>query len=210
MSPLYSLCWRVSPSAPAIARAVVTDNPATARQFLSFLLDRGDLTDAAGLWATLIARKWVVADSGAPNNPTFARLPLPVAFDWALPSVEGLHSWTGSSGLESELSGNEPENCTIAEQVISLPPGAYQFLYKYRTTNIEPRTGIQWQVIDIGSGAPIAVSPDLSSETLTSESVTFNLTASIARLRLVYRRALGTPRITGSLVVISTAIRKRP
>ena len=61
-----------------------------------------------------------VADLTVPNNGAFLREPLPVSFDWALPEYQGLHSWPGASGLETEFSGSEPDGCTIAEQIVVL------------------------------------------------------------------------------------------
>ncbi len=91
-----------------------------------------------------------------PNNPNFARPPLPTNFDWELSSYPGLHSWTGTSGLEIEFTGTQPENCSIAEQTLVLMPGRYTMNYSYRTVDIAPDTGIQWQVIDVKSGAVLS------------------------------------------------------
>ncbi len=245
MSALFQLCWRVNPDGEFIAKSVLTDNPATIRQYLDFLLTKGevravaevaprllqrgdgevdrtllldtinrliaagDAGSASMLWRHLIDRRWVVADATAPNNATFMRQPLPVAFDWILPDREGLHSWPGPSGLEVEFSGRQPEDCEVTEQIVPLSPGDYDFLSSYRTTDIAPGTGLRWQITDAGSNALLAASADLSSPTLKTESTMFTVTATtpLIRLRLQYQRASGTPRIEGMLVVISTAIR---
>jgi len=167
---------------------------------------------AKALWNVLIEKHWVVADSGAPNNPNFARVPLPVRFDWALSSSVGLHSWPGPSGLETEFSGEEPEICTIAEQVVVLPPGNYKLESSYRTDAISPQTGLRWQIVAEGSGKVLAESPDLSSEALSRADMAFSIPpeASLIRLRLQYERALGTPRISGTLVIPSVQIQARP
>ena len=171
-------------------------------------IDQGDTTSAISLWRMLADRRWVVADRTLPNNAVFAREPLPVAFDWSLPSYEGLHSWPGPSGLEVELTGREPENCVVAEQAVPVTAGEYELKYSYRTRDIAPETGLHWQIQDSLSGAILAVSPDLSHETLKTDSVTFlaGQTRPLVRLRLAYARALGTPRISGMLVVVSTAL----
>ena len=166
---------------------------------------------ARALWNALIDKHWVVADPGAPNNPNFARDPLPVGFDWALSSYPGLHSWPGPSGLETEFSGSQPENCTIVEQAIVLPPGNYELEYSYRTEGIPPDTGLQWQIIAAGSEVVPAESPDLSSEAMTGGIMRFSIppNGSLVHLRLQYRRRLGTPRISGTLVVPSVRIHLR-
>lgn len=166
---------------------------------------------AKTLWNALIERRWVAADAGAPNNPSFVRDPLPVSFDWTLDSYAGLHSWPGPSGLVSEFSGGQPEDCTIAEQSIVLVPGNYEMEYSYRTDEIPADTGVRWEIVDGDSERVLAESPDLSSELLSRAFVEFSIPseASLIHLRLQYHRALGTPRISGTLVVASVQIHAR-
>lgn len=176
------------------------------------LLNANEGDGAKSLWNVLIERKWIVAEKSAPNNPDFARDPLPVGFDWALPSSSGLHSWPGPSGLETEFSGDEPESCTVAEQAIVLSPGNYEMDFRYHTEDIPPATGLRWQIIDAGSGKVQAESPDLSSASLIDVRLPFSIAsdASLVRLRLQYQRAVGTPRISGTLVIPSVHIYARP
>jgi hypothetical protein len=158
------------------------------------LVAANDAAAANALWHLLIEQHWVVADATVPNNADFVREPLPVSFDWTLPEYPGLHSWPGSSGLETEFTGSQPEDCTVAEQAVALTPG------------------IRWQIIDAKSNTVLADSPDLSSDTLNHSALAFSVPpgASLLRLRLAYRRALGTPRISGMLVVLSTQIQAHP
>jgi hypothetical protein len=175
------------------------------------LVDANDADSANALWKLLIEKHWVVADTTVPNNSDFMREPLRVSFDWSLPEYPGLHSWPGASGLETEFTGSQPEECTIAEQAISLAPGSYTFAYVYHTSDIPPATGIRWQIIDANSKTVLADSPYLSSDALSHSALTFNVPpgTSILRLRLGYKRALGTPRISGILVVLSAKIQAR-
>jgi tetratricopeptide (TPR) repeat protein len=205
------------PAAAEIAgRLVQAGNRETDASQVFSVIDRliaarqGDV--AKSLWNQLIEKHWVVADTGAPNNPNFAREPLPVQFDWALASNNGLHSWPGPSGLETEFSGDEPENCTIAEQTELLAPGNYALVSSYRSEGIAPDTGLRWQILAAGSDKVLAESPDLSSESLNHVTFAFSISpeASLIDLRLAYRRALGTPRISGTLVVPSIQIQARP
>jgi tetratricopeptide (TPR) repeat protein len=171
-----------------------------------------DGQSAKAVWGAMIAKHWVVAEQGLPDNPNFNREPLPVGFDWALPSSTGIQSVPGPSGLETEFSGLEPEQCTIAEQAVVLGPGNYQMDYSYRTVGIPPGSGLQWQVVAGGAGKVLARSSDLSSESPTRARLTFSLPAavSLADLRLVYQRALGTVPISGSLVISSVHIHPLP
>ncbi len=171
-----------------------------------------DATAANEVWHDLIQHQWVVADSSVPNNPDFARDPLPVGFDWSLPSYTGLHSWPGPSGLAVEFTGDEPESCTIADQIVSLSPGNYRLEYAYRTSGIAPDTGIKWQILDAKTGAVLAETPSLSSDTLQHATLRFSVPqgAPLLRLHLGYQRALGTTRVTGTLAIQSTRIRPNP
>jgi len=175
---------------------------------INSLVAANDATAANGLWHQLIDRHWVVADTTVPNNPQFMREPLPVSFDWSLPEYHGLHSWPGPSGLETEFTGSQPEDCTVAEQVVALAPGNYTLAYDYHTAKIPPATGVQWQILDARSNTVFAESPDLSSDALAHATLSLSVPpgASLLRLRLRYQRALGTPRVSGSLVAVSSKI----
>jgi tetratricopeptide (TPR) repeat protein len=172
------------------------------------LVAANDATAANTLWTLLIGQHWIAADKIAPNNGNFMREPLPVSFDWFLPEYPGLHSWPAPTGLEVEFSGNEPEDSTIAEQTMTLLPGSYTMSYAYRTLDIPPSTGIQWKIIDTKSNIILLTSPDLSSDTLTHVTLPFSVPprSYLLRLQLSYLRTLGTPRISGTLVVRSIHI----
>jgi hypothetical protein len=193
-------------------RLVRVGDPATDRVFLMGAVNRlvaaNKGAGANGVWNSMVDHHWVAADSTVPNNWEFNREPLPVAFDWSLPEYPGLHSWPGSSGLETEFTGEEPENCIIAEQYVTLAPGRYSLSYTYHTNGIAPGTGIHWQVLDAKTGTTVAESEALSSETQAQKSWSFAIPDGVPmqRLRLAYQRTLGTPRISGTLLVISTRI----
>ena len=186
----------------------------TDRPLLFYILNRLISMNSAKpsviLWRHLIEKKWVVAGSALPNNGDFAREPISVSFDWSLNEFDGLHSWPGSSGLETEFSGSEPETCVVAEQTLSLDPGSYAMSFSYHTSGIPPGSGLKWQVIDPATDAIVSASPDLSSESVAFSGMGFVVRpgAGLLRLRLVYERALGTTRITGTSVVVSTKVEK--
>lgn len=193
--------------ASVAARLLRFGDPETDRAQLLSVVNRlvaaAEADSANALWHSLIEQQWVVADATLPNNAEFARPPLPVSFDWALPENSGLHSWPGNSGLDAEFTGSQPESCTVADQIVVLAPGNYALSYSYHTTDIPPDTGIRWQIIDAKTDAILAESSDLSSNDLKQSSLAFSVPPGISllRLRLSYRRALGTPRISGMLVV---------
>jgi tetratricopeptide (TPR) repeat protein len=203
---------------PAVAnvapRLLRTGDPESDRPLLFSVVNRlvasADANSANTLWHLLIAHHWVVADLTLPNNPKFSRQPLPVSFDWDLPEYAGLHSWPGASGLEAEFTGSQPEDCIVAEQALVMTPGKYALTNAYSATNIPPATGLRWQIIDAKSGATLAQSSDLSSSDHQQSTMAFSIPegASFITLRLAYRRAIGTPRIAGLLVVKSVNIRR--
>jgi hypothetical protein len=197
-------------------RLIRTGDPESDRPLLFSVLNRLVATNegvaASAVWQSMIAQHWIIADTTVPNNANFARQPLPVSFDWSLPEYPGLHSWPGASGLETEFTEGLPEDCTVAEQVVTLTPGDYTMTYAYRTSDIPPDTGLQWEIVDAKSNTVLSNSTDLSSNTLNHAALAFSVSpgTSLFRLRLVYRRTLGTPRISGTLVVVSTRIQAHP
>ncbi len=203
----------VAAVAPRLMRS---GSPDADRALMLNLVNRFVAADQAAaanaLWHLLMERHWVAADTTVPNNPTFRREPLPVAFDWSFGEYLGLHSWPGSSGLETEFTGSQPEDSTIAEQAIALAPGDYAVAYAYRTSEIPSATGIRWQIVDAKSSAVLAESPDLSSDSLVHSAFGFSVPpgVSLLRLRLAYRRALGTPRISGTLDIQSVQVTPLP
>lgn len=174
----------------------------------NMLIAANDANNASALWHLLIQEHWIIADATVPNNGEFRREPLPVSFDWSLPEYDGLHSWPGSGGLETEFSGSQPDFCVIADQVISLKPGKYTLSYAYQTSDIPSGTGIRWQILDPKLSTVIAESADLSSDTSVQSSVDFIVPpeVSLILLRLSYGRTLGTTHISGMLDVRSVLI----
>jgi hypothetical protein len=175
---------------------------------LDKLIAANDAIDANAVWNKLIRQHWIVADASFPNNPQFARYPLPVGFDWNFSAYGGLHSWPGSIGLETEFTGDEPENCAIAEQTISLSPGNYRLESSYHTRGILPDTGIQWEIVDAKLDKVLASSASLSSDTPARLVLPFSVKPDerLLRLRLAYHRNVGTPRVSGNVIVTSVTI----
>lgn len=201
------------PAAASAAQRLIRDgDPETDTPQLLATINRlvaaKDGSRSVGLWRALLARQWVKADAATVNNPKFARVPLPVSFDWTLPAYDGLNSWTGPTGLEAEFTGRQPEACTIAEQSVVLSPGKYLLQYSYFTSEVPPDTGLNWQIIDAASGELLAESADLSSDSVQNSAAAFSVPrgASLLRVRLVYQRALGTTRISGRLIISSVQI----
>jgi hypothetical protein len=198
--------------APRLLRYGKPENDVTALlALIDKLISAGDFGAAVEVWSALAGAHWIAEDRSLPYNSTFSRRPLQAGFDWRLPSQEGLNATPGEAGLNVEFSGKEPESCAIAEQVLPLQPGEHELLYRYRTAGIPAGVGLHWQIADAMSGAVLAASGDLSSETFRQDSFVFHVPDStrFVRLRLDYQRAIGTPRISGVLVVVSTKLERR-
>ncbi len=197
---------------PIAMRLVEVGSPSSDGKLLLWTVDQLVSADEANgsreLWDTLVQHKWVIADSTIPNNGSFTRDPLPVSFDWRLGSYTGMHSWPGPKGLETEFAGDEPENCTIAEQALALKPGNYVLNFTYQTTDIAPGTGITWQILDAKTSAVLAESDSLSSGALNQASLSFTIgpETQLVKLRLHYKRSLGTTRVVGKLRITSTHV----
>jgi tetratricopeptide (TPR) repeat protein len=201
-------------AAAGVAERLIRDGDAQSdtAQLLTIvnrLIVADDGASALGLWRALIAHHWIKADATLVNNPQFARDPLPVGFDWSLPSYDGLNSWTGAAGLETEFTGRQPEACVVAEQFVELAPGSYSLESSYHTSEIPADSGLKWQAVDAGSGKPLAESSDLSSDALRAATLTFSVpqNASLLSIRLIYERPPGTVRISGRLVVENVQLR---
>ncbi len=175
------------------------------------LVAANEPSSAEALWNELARLNWVVADSTVPNNAGFLRAPIASSFDWSLPEYVGLHSWPGASGLQTEFSGSEPEDCVIAEQYVVLKPGNYALNFSYRTSGIAAGSGLRWQIVDPKSQRVLAESSDLSSGAVKRDEVGFALPeTSLLQLRLNYRRTLGTVRVSGMLNVESVGVEQHP
>jgi tetratricopeptide (TPR) repeat protein len=197
--------------AAAIAERLVqlgrldTDRPLLI-SLVNGLIAVNDAPAAVSVWRSLARGHWIVADASLPFNAAFTRVPLSVGFDWRLFSYDGVHTAPGSAGLQVEFSGKEPEACLIAEQMLPLQSGRHQFAYRYRTVDIFPDTGLQWKAVDANLGTVLGSSPDLSNASPRVESFEFQTSEALAlvRIRLQYRRPIGTRRLSGLLVVTAT------
>jgi hypothetical protein len=175
------------------------------------LVDANQPQAANTLWQQMIASHWIDG-STVPINPDFTKEPMQTHFDWNIKSYDGLHSWTGPDGLQAEFTGDEPEACVIAEQTVLLTPGVYSFQYTYRSSDIPIQSGVKWEILKSQSDEVLASSSDLSSEKVAKGEISFPALPDtpLLRVRLAYRRAPGTVRITGTVMVLSTKIQKVP
>ena len=146
-------------------------------------------------------------DSGRSlTNGDFTMLPMSQGFDWRLPGVGGVATLLDErpAGLRISFSGRQPENCDVLTQILPVMESSpYELRYWYRTSGIEPETGLGWRITDLHGSSVIAQGKSLASESEKEAGLPFTTPAGsrLVRLTLNYRRALGTTRIEGFLIL---------
>ncbi len=166
---------------------------------------------ATDLWNALVRRGLLPYEALNPakgavlTNGSFTIPPRGQGFDWRIPRVEGITASLDQrpSGLRFTFSGKQPEQCELLWQYLPLAPAAdYRFRFEYQTEDIPAASGLRWELRDVTQGrgpVRLAESGSLSSADWRSQEMEFTTPAhfTLARLVLVYRRALGTTRISG-------------
>ena len=141
-------------------------------------------------------------------NGSFPVAPTSRGFDWRMPEVEGISPASEESpgGLRLTFSGRQPEVCEVLAQYVPVREnGRYKLSYRYRTSGIEPGTGLTWRIADSKRATSLGEGPNLSAEQETQNQLAFVTPPGcrLVRLSLDYRRSLGTTRITGFVVLRS-------
>jgi hypothetical protein len=172
-------------------------------------------TVALVLVAGVVSLLWVIQVAiGTKPAPPFDPKDAVAEFGagtWAFPAYAGLRSKPDNTGLTTEFNGTEPEECRIAEQTIFLPPGDYVLNFGYRTSGIQSKSGIRWQIIDSRRDTPLAESIELSSDHMQQSTMFFSIPkdSALLRLRLAYWHSPGTNPVTGTLFVQAPLISNR-
>ena len=152
-------------------------------------------------------------------NSDFAAPPASRGFDWRLPVVEGISfsREDESRGLRVTFSGRQPEDCEALVQLVAvhgLVP--YDLSFVYRTQGLANARGIAWRITDAGGnagdGAMLGEGAVSASDTDATGRVSFQTRAAcrLVRLALTYRRAPGTTRPEGSLVLRKVTLKPAP
>jgi tetratricopeptide (TPR) repeat protein len=195
-----------------VGRAGKTDLPVLFTACDRFI-EEGELQAALNLWGSLCSRKLIAYPAPAVEggrsltNGEFRMPPLMHGFDWHLQPGEGISMLRQESppGLRIIFSGKQSENCELLSQLVPLIPARdYRLSFRYQTSMIPPNAGLHWRIVDAQTGTELAkASPNLSSERERSEAVLFSSTAETrwARVIFEYRRATGTTRVEGSILL---------
>jgi hypothetical protein len=202
-------------AARAVARAPETAFPA----FISYCSRYAETAtrQALSVWNTLCKRralpfKPLDPPSGAIlTNADYSLDPTERAFDWRPGNVDGvlLERGEAGSGIRLELSGNQPEDCTLLTQILPTARGkTYELAWTSNTGPAQTVAGLAWEVNDkdgtLARGA-IAGEPSGAAGTLTFHSENDSV-----RLLLRYRRPLGSVRARGTVTISGLRTRVLP
>lgn len=184
------------------------------------LISAGLTDDALALWNRLAETGKIPyaplnrAADPILNHDSFLPGSVSQAFVWRLLPTGGVSASRAENppGLRLAFSGDEPEEC--APLVRDLPVEentAYEFTVLYRTAGIEPNTGLAWHVRSL-AGVDLGTPAALASEDGSSVRIRFVTPSGcrLARMALEYRRALGTTRIEGSILLREAGLRRAP
>ncbi len=168
---------------------------------------------ALSVWNSLCARRLLQGDRIDVQNatiigdPSFRMFRDGEGFGWHFQNVEGLvtTALASGAGVHVALSGSQPEDFIVAEAV--LPPLETGIRYRIQVQAMaDPGSalaGLGWQILTIPDARVIA---DQAAWTRFSASPVIEFRAATAaplRLRLQYRRPLGSTRARGGLTISS-------
>jgi tetratricopeptide (TPR) repeat protein len=171
-------------------------------------LGLGRAKDAIAVWNGLVERGLIEGERVEPGagrslvNAGFAREFSGVGFDWAAQAIEGVtvERLTNGSGVRVDFSRNEPQNCVILGQYVTLmPQRKYRFRVHYEAPEMSG-AGITWVIYDprtkvilLSAGPSGLGSAEVEAEFQAPPEL------SVARLELRYVREPGTVRPEGSI-----------
>jgi hypothetical protein len=142
-------------------------------------------------------------------------LPTPAlqGFAWRLPTVEGISASReeNPAGLRLAFSGAQPENCEPLWRILPVREDTpYEFTVLYRTDGIPPDTGLVWRVTDMDGGNLAGEPQSLASKDDAQAKIRFAAPPGcrVVRIALAYRRALGTTRIEGSIILRQAVLQR--
>jgi tetratricopeptide (TPR) repeat protein len=199
----------------AAARLLAWNRPADRPVLLAAcdqLIAGGRASQAIQIWNQLARLREIPYSPLAPasgaslTDGDFTAPPMSQGFDWRLPNVGGVAASLGerSAGLRISFSGRQPENCDVLDQILPVIAGAnYELRFLYRTNAIAPDTGLAWRLMDLYGSNLLVQGENLASDREREVRFSFRTPACapLVRLTLTYRRALGTTRIEGFIVL---------
>jgi hypothetical protein len=183
------------------------------------MMNARNVDGALALWNRMAAKKSIsslplsAAAEQVFANESFVTPPLSQGFDWRLPAPGGVDVSREEDppGLRLTFTGRQPEECTPLYRLVPvIEKAGYEFGISYRTYSVQPNTGLTWRVTDAISGALLAASENMASESSARVAVDFVTPAGcgLVKLALAYRRTSGTTRIEGSIAVREAGLKR--
>jgi tetratricopeptide (TPR) repeat protein len=184
------------------------------------LIALNHLDPAVRVWKRMHDAGWVSLPAPSVATPlTNASFRVPISghgFDWLLYPVPGVTAdqMPESQKLRFSLSGAQPEQCRLMQQVLVLRPGReYRFKWQAESSDFQGTVGLTWKLLPLfgGSEQDILTSPDLFSAggrgewAFTSPSRTDSFL-----LTLELKRPLGQVRAEGAFAVSDLSLVSAP
>ena len=183
------------------------------------LLELQRVGQALELWNRLATSRRIPygplsPSDGAVTNSALYSAPTSQGFDWRTPDIAGVSTVRedAAGGLRLIFSGREPESCTPLSQIIPVLENAhYELEYVYNTSGIADGSGLSWtmEYTDVSQAAQTTAEIP-SEEKGGARALPFDTPPGchLARLSLTYRRAPGTTRIEGRIVLRQVRLRR--
>jgi hypothetical protein len=183
------------------------------------LLELQKAGEAIDVWNGLSAARRIPygplsPDSAGVTNGAFSSTPTSQGFDWRAPDVGGVSAVRedATGGIRLIFSGRQPESCAPLSQFIPVRESAhYEVEYLYNTSGISDGSGLSWNIeyTDVKQTANTTAAIT-SAEKGSTRVLSFDTPPGchLVRLSLAYRRAPGTTRIEGNIVLRRVRLRR--
>lgn len=133
----------------------------------------------------------------------FEHLWIRQGFAWRFTQSSWLSVRASRSGPTLTLTGEQPEECMIAWQYLPLvPQKRYRVRLEAHPVDAPSAEGLDWEVYDL-AGKPVLTE-------VHAGWTLFKAPSAITRLALVYRRPLGTVRLSGSVALTGAEFGSAP
>ena len=178
---------------------------------LDELLANGYPNEALQVWRSLSAARWIQLPAPTAERPLVnAAFSVPFwghGFDWFPSGVSGvaMEQNIESHTVQFELSGDEPEHCTLLQHWLLLEPGRrYRLSWNATLVQLQSPSGLSWHVRRVKQQTP--GSPDLLDKAQSIWTFDAPEGDGLALLTLEYARPLGQTRAKGHLSLTQVSL----
>ena len=208
---------------PRVAQRLLVDNREADVPILlagcDRLLELQKVGEAISVWNGLSVSRRIPygplpPDGGNITNGDFSSTPTSQGFDWRVPDTGGVSAVRedAKGGMRLIFSGHQPEACAPLSQFIPVRESAhYELEYLYNTSGIADHSGLSWNIEYTDVSQSSNTTGEIASDGKGGTRILPFDTPSgchLARLSLAYRRAPGTTRIEGKIVLRQVSLRR--